>query len=417
MRGLRKYMPETFLTFGPSWAASAGVPFTSGFFSKDEILLKAYTSSIGSPVVGDTIGQGSQQVQLFLWPAWGGTVLYGIGWLTAVFTAFYMTRLFVGTFFGEFKGWKIVKNYKAPAHDDHGHGHDHHHAEHGPLEGPTPHESPWQMWIPLAILGTFALFVGFWNAPLVHIHAFDHWLAPVFKTAAEHVKASENHEAMMMPLVGMAVLAFGLGAGGAYWVYVARKGEPARQFVAAQPGFHKLVEDKWRVDEAYDELVIGSVDALAEISVAGDKWVVDGILARFTAFLVSAFGTLFRYLQSGLVHAYAAFMVAGLAWLGWMLVVPQAEAKTVSDAAAGAYSVSAAPGLGYSYRWDANGDGQWDSEDYGETAEVSFNLDIDQSRKIRLEVKNAFGRTASTEVTLNRPKPDRSGLPVREVAP
>jgi NADH-quinone oxidoreductase subunit L len=119
---------------------------------------------------------------------------------------------------------------------------------------------------------------------------------------------------------------------------------------------------------------------------------------------------MFRYLQSGLVHAYAAFMVAGLAWLGWMLVVPQAEAKTVSDAAAGSYSVSAAPGLGYSYRWDANGDGQWDSEDYGEKAEVSFNLDIDQSRKVRLEVKNAFGRTASTEVTLNRPKPDKSGL-------
>ncbi|HWA75570.1 MAG TPA: NADH-quinone oxidoreductase subunit L [Polyangiaceae bacterium] len=407
MGGLRKYMPITFWTFAASWAAIVGFPGTSGFFSKDEILLKAYTSSIGSPVAGGTIGSGAMETHLFLWPEWTGKLLYGIGWVTAVCTAFYMSRLFFGIFFGDFKGWKIVKGYKA-AHDDHGH-HDHHAHESGPLEGPTPHESPAAMWVPLAILGALALVSGFLNAGPLHWHAFDTWVEPVFEKAADGVKLLEDSEGYLYPFVGLALLAFGLGVGAAYWVYILQKGEPAKRLTEAAPGLHQWAMDKWRVDEAYDEVVVGSVDALAEISVAGDKWVVDGILARFSAFLVSGFGTVLRYFQTGVVHAYSAFMVAGLAWLGWFLILPRAEAKTVSDNAAGAYSVSAAPGLGYRYRWDVNGDGQWDSEDYGEKADVTFNLDVDQSRKVRLEVKNAFGRTASTEVTLARPKPDKSG--------
>ncbi len=405
MGGLRRYMPYTFWTFAASWAAIVGFPLTSGFFSKDEVLLKAFTTSVGSPVPGGTIGQGASETHLFLWPEWGGTLLYGIGWVTAVCTAFYMTRLFIGIFFGDFKGWKIVKGFK-PKHDEHHHHHGH---EHGPIEGPTPHESPWQMWLPLAVLAAFALFSGFWNAGPFHLHAFEHWLQPVFAGSAESVKAIEGAETYLWPFVGLAVLAFAGGVGAAYWVYVSRKGEPAKQLTESMPGLHRLVQDKWRVDEAYDEAVVGSVDALAEISVAGDKWVVDGILARLTAFLVSGLGSLLRYFQTGVVHAYSAFMVVGLAGLAWFLMLPRAEAKTVSDNAAGSYSVSAAPGLGYSYRWDANGDGQWDSDQYGEKAEVNFNLDIDQSRKVRLEVKNAFGRTASTEVTLARPKPDKSG--------
>jgi NADH-quinone oxidoreductase subunit L len=265
------------------------------------------------------------------------------------------------------------------------------------------------MWVPLAILGALAVVTGFLNAPLFHLHVFEHWLEPVFEHSAEGVKAIEGAEGYMLPFVGLAVTAFVVGVGGAWWVYVTQRGEPARRITEAAPGLYQAAQDKWRVDEAYDEVVVGSVDALAEISVAGDKWVVDGVLARLTAFIVSAFGTVLRYFQTGVVHAYSAFMVVGLAGLGWFLILPRAEAKTVSDNAAGSYSVSAAPGLGYKYRWDLNGDGQWDSDEYGEKADVSFNLDIDQSRKVRLEVKNAFGRTASTEVTLARPKPDKSG--------
>jgi NADH-quinone oxidoreductase subunit L len=222
------------------------------------------------------------------------------------------------------------------------------------------------------------------------------------------VKLVENAESMMWPFVGLAVAAFVAGVGAAYWVYIQRQGEPAKQFTESFPTLHQLAVDKWRVDEIYDEVVVGSADSLAELSKAGDKWVVDGILARLTAFLVAGAGTLLRYLQNGRVQAYAAFMVLGVGGISWLLLVPRAQARTISDHAAGAYSVNAAPGLGYKYRWDANGDGEWDSEAFGETAEVKLNLDVDAERKVRLEVMNAFGRTDSTEILLVRPKPDRS---------
>src|SRR6185369_7778118 len=178
MGGLRKYMPYTFWTFAISWAAIIGIPGTSGFFSKDEILLKAYSSYIATQPMPDS----------FEWPKWGGTLLYALGFAGAIMTAFYMTRLFIGTFFGDFKGWKIVKKWKEPAHE-HGHDAHHHHDAGEPLEGPVPHESPWQMWVPLAVLAFGAAFGGFLNAgalELFHIDLMplDHFLEPVFEKAA-----------------------------------------------------------------------------------------------------------------------------------------------------------------------------------------------------------------------------------------
>src|SRR5450432_2800071 len=96
MGGLRKYMPYTFWTFALSWAAIVGLPGTSGFFSKDEILLKAYTSFVKSPVAGNTLTKlDGTPMELFSWPTWMGGVLYTMGLITALMTAFYMTRLFV----------------------------------------------------------------------------------------------------------------------------------------------------------------------------------------------------------------------------------------------------------------------------------------------------------------------------------
>ena len=229
MGGLKKYMPYTFATFAVSWAAIIGIPGTSGFFSKDEILFKAYTSYIATPIgVKDP----------FEWPKWGGNVLYALGFAGAIMTAFYMTRLFIGTFFGDFKGWKIVKNWKEPAH---AHGHDdHHHHSDEPLEGPTPHESPWQMWVPLAILGALALFGGFLNAHALHIlHIdlipLDRFLEPVFNGAASSVKVIENAEHMLGTFLGLALVAVAVGAGAAYYIYVQMKGAPARSFVEGVP--------------------------------------------------------------------------------------------------------------------------------------------------------------------------------------
>src|SRR5450755_781215 len=212
MGGLRKYMPITFWTFAASWAAIVGLPGTSGFFSKDEILLKAYTSFVKPPVPGNQLSGAGITIDLFQWPEWAGTALYAIGLTTALMTAFYMTRLFIGIFFGEFKGWKIVKHWKEPEHGDShddGHGHAHHHHTPGePLEGPAPHESPWQMWLPLAILGGLAAVSGFFNAAPLHITPFDHWLEPVFEKAMDQVQLIEDADSKVPLFLGLAFAAF-----------------------------------------------------------------------------------------------------------------------------------------------------------------------------------------------------------------
>jgi NADH-quinone oxidoreductase subunit L len=415
MGGLKKYLPITFWTFAASWAAIVGFPLTSGFFSKDAILLEAFSSSVklDKTQIRTPSSGGGGSTELIMWPEWGGSLLYTLGLIGAVFTAFYMSRLFFGTFFGEFKGWRIVKKWKDPGHD---HGHDdHHHAHHQvgrAIDGPVPHESPWQMWLPLAILGFLAAFAGFLNAHPLGLHVFDHWLEPVFETARKAVVVKEHADA---PFIAAAVAAFAAGVGGAYWVFVLQKGEPARALVERFPGFHALVKDKWRIDELYEETFIGAVDALAEVSVWFDKWIVDGLIARLSAFIVSIFGTVLRYAQTGRVQAYAFVMVLGLGWVGWFFFAPHADARVTNDHVTGAYSVAATPGPGYSYRWDADGNGDWDSKSYGDKRELKFDLDVNKTRKVRFEVRNAFGRTATSELSFTRPPQDLSGASAAEL--
>jgi NADH-quinone oxidoreductase subunit L len=215
--------------------------------------------------------------------------------------------------------------------------------------------------------------------------------------------------------LGLALVAVAVGAGGAYYVYVTTKGELARRFTEMFPGFHQLVFDKWRVDELYEETVIGAVDSLAEFGAWADKWIVDGIIAKLSSFIVRGSGSLLRQLQTGRIQAYAAVMVIGLGSVGWFLVAPHADAKVIANHADGAYSVTATPGLGYSYRWDENGDGKPDSTDFGDKTSVAFNLDVDKERVVSLEVKNAFGQVATRKFDLKRPRPDKSGVTTIDV--
>ena len=120
MGGLRQYMPWTFVTMGIATFAIAGIPPFAGFFSKDEILWKAYSSEYGS------------------WVYWL------IGVITAFITSFYMFRLMYMTFCGDYRGAAApdAHGHDAHGHDDHGHGHGH----------GEPHESPWVMLGPLVVL-------------------------------------------------------------------------------------------------------------------------------------------------------------------------------------------------------------------------------------------------------------------------
>ncbi len=154
MGGLRKYMPVTFWTFMVGTLAITGIPGLSGFFSKDEILWKAFSSPHGH------------------WALWL------VGLIAAGCTSFYMFRLLFKTFFG--------KNRRA-AHGSEGHGHDSH--SDGAAYAPA-HESPWIMTLPLVILALLSIVGGYVGIPAIigGANHIEHFMAPVFAPLEMHNK-------------------------------------------------------------------------------------------------------------------------------------------------------------------------------------------------------------------------------------
>jgi NADH-quinone oxidoreductase subunit L len=179
-------------------------------------------------------------------------------------------------------------------------------------------------------------------------------------------------------------------------MYMAQKGAPAKKLAAAMPGLYELVLAKWKIDELYDATILAGVDALAETSAAADKYIVDGLLARVTSLLVAAAGSILRTAQTGVVHVYAATMVVGLVAVGWFFATPHPNA-TVASAGNDDYVVTAAPGLGYGYRWYPAGAAP-DKPDFGPDSTLKVHVEAGKSTTVKLEVKNAFGLVKSRAI-------------------
>jgi hypothetical protein len=109
-----------------------------------------------------------------------------------------------------------------------------------------------------------------------------------------------------------------------------------------------------------------------------------------------------RTFQTGVVHVYSAFMVVGLAAMGWFFVAPHPDA-TITKSGDGDYVIEASPGMGYSYRWDADGDGKPDDTTFGAKKQVKVHLDADKTQHVGLEVENAFGLHGMKDITIVRP--------------
>ena len=431
MGGLRKWLPLTHLSFAAATAAIIGFPLTSGFFSKDEILYRAFVDRTVNPE--DGLGL-VQKMTTYAPPQWIGPVLYATAVLAALLTAFYMCRLYLLTFWGDFKGWSIGRpsllarrevaaaqltsaQAAEPDADDARADADHPHHEDLATPGYPPHESPWQMTVPLIILAAFSLFAGVLDPGfgIFKERPLDHWLEPVFKAATERAVVFENgHDAawaehLEWPLALGGFLAFVVGTGLAWWVYIAKRGAPAQRLAETQPGLYHLLLDKWRIDELYDATVIAALESLAETASAVDKSLIDAVLARLTALLVAASGTVLRAFQNGVVHVYAAMMVVGLAFAGWFFAVPHPNA-TVADAGNDDYLVTAAPGVGYAYRWDADGDGKPEKQDFGGDTTLKLHLEPGKSQNVNLEVRNSFGLVRTKTIHLARPQEPTSSL-------
>jgi len=274
MGGLKSYIPWTFLTMGIATLAIAGIPPLAGFWSKDEILWKAY------------------QVNPVYW---------AIGLVTAFITSFYMFRLLYMTFFGDYKGSAV---------DSHGHGHDAH--GHG-----DPHESPMSMLVPLTILAALSLVGGFvgWG------NRFEHFLAPVFGTGGGEL--AENASAWTERiLMAVSVVVALLGWMLARLLYYARPELP-QKIADSFGGLYQALVHKYYIDELYALLFVKPlVDGSTRILWQGvDRKVIDAAVneAGGGARHLSDEA---RRMQSGNIRSYAGWIAAGsavvIAFMVWM---------------------------------------------------------------------------------------------------
>jgi NADH-quinone oxidoreductase subunit L len=355
MGGLKKYLPVTFMTMMVGTLAIAGIPPLSGFFSKDEILYRAFLDN---------------------------KLIWGLAVLTALMTAFYMFRLMSMTFFGGYRGpaWEAAGHGPA-GHGSHGHAPDPGHAGHGAAPGSHaahddahggggghghgpwhgPHESPTAMTFPLMALAVGAVVAGLFGIPaaLGGGNAIEHFLHPSFSAstahaedrggasaaapaadahAAEGAAAGEEHAsvAVELGLMGFSVLIAVIGILVARKLYVTSP-EISERLAAQYAGAHRTLTNKYYVDELYDGTVVAGTMSSGRGLWAFDRTVVDGgvngtgWVTLFSSWLsgltdrhvvdgaVNLVGWSteessfwFRRLQTGLVQNYALLMVFGV---------------------------------------------------------------------------------------------------------
>jgi NADH-quinone oxidoreductase subunit L len=267
MGGLSKRLPVTFPVFLTGALAISGVPFLSGFFSKDAILTSAYAS--------------------------GHYVLYGLGLAGAIMTAFYMFRLVYMTFYGEARTSRDAISHQI-------------------------HESPPIMTVPLVILAAFSALAGFAGLPVLlgeKANLFGRFLESVFPGAIHHLSPAAEIllvlAATASALIGI-VLAFVF-----YRKHPDLPDRTARRF----PGIHRLLVGKYYVDEAYDAVVVRPLVSGAEkIYTHFDLKVVDGSL-NSSAAAANLAGKGLNFLQSGVLRDYAlAFLIGAIIFLGFLLL-------------------------------------------------------------------------------------------------
>ena len=247
--GLAKFMPITSITFGLGYLAIIGVPPFAGFYSKDKIIETAFNA-------------GGVQGVLF-----GSAALLG-----AVITAFYMTRLMLMTFFGN-KRW---------------------------AQGSEPHESPFLMWAPMAVLAVGSVASGYL---LYSGKAIVKWLAPVVD------KDHHEHAEFLPPIVvtTLAVVAVIIGVSIAFIKY---RGELSERAPSEVSIFTRITRRDLLQDDANEFLFMRPGHKLTQLLVKTDESVIDGaVRAVGSSALGSARGM--RKLQTGYVRNYALLILIG----------------------------------------------------------------------------------------------------------
>jgi NADH-quinone oxidoreductase subunit L len=266
MGGLKKYMPYTYPTFLIGAIAIAGVPFLSGFFSKDAILTAAFAK--------------------------GQYVVWALGILGAVLTAFYMFRLIFMTFHGKERINPEVKKHI--------------------------HESPPVMTIPLSILAFFSVIAGYIGLPVVlgkNVNLFNNFLKPLMHPVHEaHLSVGTE---WLLILISVVVALSGIFI--AYWFYL-KKPDVPHKLVSRFPFLYKLLYNKYYVDEAYDKIFVKPAIKGSELVYRKfDLNVIDGAV-NGTASGTGFFGKVLSYFQTGLIKDYTLIFLLGAVILLGLLI-------------------------------------------------------------------------------------------------
>ncbi len=254
MGGLRKAMPVTFWTALTGYLAIAGVPPFAGFFSKDQILTEAYFHGYG--------------------------VVWIMGLLAAILTAFYMSRWFFLIFLG-------TPRYASDVH---------------------PHESPRSMTVPLIVLAVLST-VGGAALNAVHSGPLYRFLEPTVGPIGDlgYEPYGPLEESVLIPL---AIVAAAIGITLAWLLYLRRPVQGARTSEPIRGPIAELAERRFFVDEAYEAVFVTAGGGVSRALVWFDTRVVDGLVNGAGAASL-AVGRVARHSQTGLVRRYVAVMVLG----------------------------------------------------------------------------------------------------------
>lgn len=260
MGGLKKYMPVTYWTMLIASLSISGIPGLAGFFSKDEILFRAYASG----------GVGR-----FVWV---------LGTAAAILTAFYSFRLIFVTFHGEFRGTEEQKHHL--------------------------HESPKVMTIPLVLLCIGAVAAGWVGVPplLGGSEHFAHFLEPV--VGLPHAKEVSHAEEWMTMGISVAVALAGILIAAVF--YLKNPAIP-RRLAERFPFLYRLLWNKYYVDELYDYIVVRPALGIANNIIVKftDGAIIEGIVNGVPAF-IGWLGAQMRKVQDGVVEHYASIMAVGI---------------------------------------------------------------------------------------------------------
>jgi NADH-quinone oxidoreductase subunit L len=249
MGGLRKYLPLTFPTFLIGWLTISGIPPFAGFWSKGDVLTRVFEHN---------------------------KALWALGVLTAILTAYYMSRLFVLTFRGTERFRELTN------------GHD-------------PHESPWVMTAPLVVLAGLSVVGGVLDLPWIHHDSIAGFLEPTFGyVAAGHASTLAQFG---LGAVDVAAAVIGLFAAFSIW-----------RNVSSSPRFEStFLEHVWRWDDLYDASIGRPLARVAQYSDdVIEPRVIDGAVTG-VAVGVRRSGEGLRKVQSGFVRHYALATVLGVA--------------------------------------------------------------------------------------------------------